>query len=76
MALAASKTAKMHSASCGNKTWQMVWLFIVLLSSILGWFCKHFSDNTFRYFTVTLIPSLCEVNSGAYMHWMVVSPLL
>ena len=28
------------------------------------------------HFTLTRIPSLCEVNSGAYMHWMVVSPLL
>ena len=26
--------------------------------------------------TVTLVPSECEVNSGAYMHWMVVRPLL
>ena len=30
----------------------------------------------FPYFTSILIPSLWLVNSGAYIHWMVVIPLL
>ena len=33
-------------------------------------------DLDVHHFTLTRIPSLCKVNSGAYMHWMVVRPLL
>lgn len=76
MALAAAKTSKSLAASCGKETCRIVRVFNVVLSCILECFYQHLFDNLLRYFTVTRMPSLCEVNSGAYMHWMVVRPLL
>jgi len=35
---------------------------------------RFISPGDISYSTFTLIPSEWEVNSGAYMHWMVVMP--